>query len=63
MRCREHTFAVLLGQIWTDVPRGEWVAYLSFDGAVIFARNSANANEQSGCQPGDSIFVTPGIKR
>ena len=58
VQCRENTFTVLLGQHWTDVPRGGWVAYLSMEGGVIIARNSANASEQSGCQPGDSVFVT-----
>jgi hypothetical protein len=62
VQCRENMFTVLLGQHWTDVPRGGWVAYLSMEGGVIIARNSANASEQSGCQPGDSVFVTASPK-
>jgi S-adenosylmethionine hydrolase len=58
VRCRENTFTVLLGQHWTDVPRGGWVAYVSMEDGVIIARNAANASEQSGCRPGDSVFVT-----
>ena len=62
VRCRENTFTVLLGQHFADVARGGWVASLSMEGGVIIARNSANASEQSGCQPGDSVFVTASAK-
>ncbi len=34
------------------------MAYQSMEGGVIIARNSANASEQSGCQPCDSVFLT-----
>jgi dipeptidyl aminopeptidase/acylaminoacyl peptidase len=60
MRCREKTFTIFLGAHWTDVSPGEWVAYLSVEGDVIIARNEANAGELSGCQAGDSVFVTGG---
>jgi hypothetical protein len=63
VRCRGNTFTVPLGQHWADVPRGGWVAYFSMEGGVIIARNSANASEESGCQPGDSVFVTGTPKR
>jgi hypothetical protein len=59
IRCRDKTFAVLLGDHWTDVSPGEWVAYLSMEGEVIVGRNGANASELSGCQAGDTVVVTP----
>ena len=58
VRCREKTFAVLLGTTWGDVPRGEWVAFFSLEGTLMIARNSASAEEASGCKPGDSLFVS-----
>lgn len=58
LRCREKTVTVLFGQHWADVPRGEWVGYLSLEGGLIVARNSANAGEASGCRPGDSVLVS-----
>ena len=33
LRCRDNTFNVLLGRGFGDVPLGEWVAFLSAQGA------------------------------
>ncbi len=57
LRCRDHTFNVLLGRGFGDVPAGEWVAFPSTQGLTI-ARNLANAAEASGCKAGDSLFVS-----
>lgn len=57
MVCRDKTLTPILGQHWSDVPRGEWVAYLSIEGNLIVGRNSASAFDASGCQPGDTVML------
>lgn len=39
LRCRDNTFNVLLGRGFGDVPLGEWVAFLSAQGARYLADN------------------------
>ena len=39
LRCRDNTFNVLLGRGFGDVPLGEWVAFLSAQGARCLADN------------------------
>jgi S-adenosylmethionine hydrolase len=62
MRCVGKTFTILLGEHWTDVPSGEWVAYASLEGDLIIARNGASAGEMSGCKAGDTIFLSRGSR-
>ena len=57
VQCGGKTLTPRLARLWSDVANGEWVAYLSFDGYVVVARNAANAAEASGCQPGDRVFI------
>ena len=59
LRCRQNTFDVLLGQNFGDVPRGEWVAFLSPEGTLTLARNLASAAESLKCEPGDTVFIGP----
>jgi hypothetical protein len=58
MRCRDRTFDVLLGKAFGDVPAGEWVAFSSPESTLKIARNLANAAEASGCNAGDTLFVS-----
>jgi S-adenosylmethionine hydrolase len=58
LRCRNKTFDVVSGRTFRDVPRGEWVALASTGGAVKMGRSFANAAELSGCDAGDSLFVS-----
>jgi S-adenosylmethionine hydrolase len=55
----DKSFAVLLATTYGDVPRGEWVAFITADGTLEIARNFANAAETLGCKAGDEICIFP----
>ncbi len=55
----EQTFTVLLATTYGDVPRGEWVAFLTAEGRLRIARNYENASKTLGCKEGDKIFIAP----
>ena len=59
VKFREKSFKVFLGTTYSDVPRGEWVAFLTAEGNLKIARNFANAAKALGCQSGDMIFIGP----
>jgi hypothetical protein len=50
-------FSAILGKDFSDVARGEWVAFAMPDGTIALARNFASAAEACGCIGGESIFV------
>jgi hypothetical protein len=52
-------FTVLLATTYGDVPRGEWVAFLTAEGRLRIARNHENAAKTLGCKEGDKIFIAP----
>jgi len=52
-------FRVFLGKTYGDVPRGDWVAFLTAEGRLRIARNYANAAETLGCVVGDEVFIGP----
>lgn len=51
------TLTVKYGTTYSDVPRGEWVAFLRAEGVILIARNFANAAETLGLQQGDTLRV------
>jgi N-acetylneuraminic acid mutarotase len=53
-------FPAILGKDFSDVARGEWVAFAMPDGRLTVARNFASAAEGCGCVAGAVIFLTPG---
>jgi len=58
VRCLDKTFDVLLGKDFRSVPRGEWIALFSPQGALKIARSFASAAEASGCKAGDNLFIS-----
>jgi S-adenosylmethionine hydrolase len=60
MRCRERTFALVLGDSVDEVAKGEWVGFVSLDGRLMVARYFASAAETSGCRPGDTVAISAG---
>ncbi len=53
------TVSVLFGVSYSDVPDGDWIAFVKADGWVRIARNWANANEILGSKVGDTLTITP----
>jgi len=53
------SFNIRLAKTYSDVPRGEWVAFIRADGKLQVARNYANASETLGCKAGDEIYIAP----
>ena len=51
-------FSVYLGTTYSDVPKGDWVAFLTTDGNIRIARNFDNAAKALGVKVGDSISIT-----
>ena len=58
LRCRKTTVSMPIGAGWEDAPAGDWIAYFSFEGRLVAARNGRSAGETSGCQPGDAVFIS-----
>jgi pimeloyl-ACP methyl ester carboxylesterase len=52
-----NSVSVVLGTDYGDVSRGEWVAFISWEGMLRIARNFDNAAEGLGCKTGDSISI------
>lgn len=48
-------FSVYLGTTYSDVPKGDWVAFLTTTGNIRFARNYDNAAKALGVKTGDTI--------
>jgi hypothetical protein len=55
----DKTFRVLLGKTYSDVPRGQWVAFFEDDASLKVARNLENAAATAGCAAGDTVFIAP----
>lgn len=58
VRSGDKSVSVVLGTDYGDVPRGEWVAFISWEGMLRIARNFDNAAEGLGCKTGDSLTIT-----
>lgn len=55
--CGGKAFNVVLGKTYSDVPRGEWVGFLTAEGWLEIARNSDNAAKELGTNVGDVIWI------
>ena len=49
----------LLGQKYSDVEKGQWIALLNSLGDLRIARRDASAAEALGCKAGDLIWIAP----
>lgn len=50
-------FDVYLGETYSDVPKGDWVAFMTAKGRLRIARNFDNAAQTLGVKQGDSITL------
>jgi pimeloyl-ACP methyl ester carboxylesterase len=57
------TFRVRFGTNFSDVPRGEWIAFERAEGVMLIARNFANAGSTAGVSAGDPLTIRPLEKR
>ncbi len=57
VKYNDHTIRVLLGQGYSDVARGEWVALIEEDGMLQLAISFGNAATEIGCAVGDTLYI------
>ena len=57
VRYGNNEYKVPLGITYSDVPKGEWIAFFTADGYLKIARYFANAGKLLGCKEGDMIFI------
>jgi S-adenosylmethionine hydrolase len=50
-------FEVYLGDTYSDVPKGDWIAFINSSGTLRIARNFDNAAETLGVVVGDEITL------
>lgn len=50
-------FNVYLGKTYSDVPKGDWVAFFTTNGRLRIARNFDNAARTLGVRQGDTITL------
>jgi pimeloyl-ACP methyl ester carboxylesterase len=55
----EHTVRVYWGATYSDVSKGEWVAFISPEGNLMVARNMENACETINCKINDRVLLFP----
>jgi hypothetical protein len=55
----QETYEVTYGEAYSDVPIGEWVAFVDPEGRVQLSRNYANAAETLGAAKGDALLLLP----
>lgn len=53
----DREFEVYFGDTYSDVPRGDWVAFITSYGNLRIARNYDNAAEALGVKVGDTITL------
>lgn len=55
----DKTVTVLLGTTYSDVPKGEWIAFVQAEGLLKIARNWEDAAGTLGCKEGDELCISP----
>ncbi|XOV86001.1 MAG: SAM hydroxide adenosyltransferase [Pseudomonadota bacterium] len=53
----EKEFPIYFGETFSDVPRGDWVAFLTPAGNLLIARNYENAADTLGVSVGDKVTL------
>jgi pimeloyl-ACP methyl ester carboxylesterase len=56
--CNEKTYKVFYGTTYSDVPQGDWVAFITAEATLRIARNYDSAAQTLGCKVGDNIMIT-----
>ena len=54
----ENTFNVLYGTTYSDVPHGDWIAFITAEGTLRIARNYDSAAKTLDCKVDDIIMIT-----
>jgi pimeloyl-ACP methyl ester carboxylesterase len=54
------TAEILYGSDFSDVARGEWVAFIDSEGRVFVSKNWENAAASTGVREGDAVVLIPG---
>lgn len=55
---KQQTHSITYAKAYSDVPYGEWVAFIDSEGYVQISRNYANAAETIGAEVGDPLLFT-----
>ena len=55
---QDQSHPITFAKAYSDVPYGEWVAFIDSEGYVQISRNYANAAETLGAQKGDPLMLT-----
>ena len=50
-------FKVFWGDAYGEVPKGEWIAFVTANGILEIARNFENAGKTLGCKVNDKIYI------
>jgi pimeloyl-ACP methyl ester carboxylesterase len=58
---KDKQVSVFWGDAYGDVPKGEWIAFVTANGTLEVARNFENAGKTLGCKVGDKIFIPHGM--
>ena len=53
-----NAYRVHLGLVYSDVPKGEWIAFFRSDGKLRIARNYESAVKLLGCAVGDMVLIS-----
>lgn len=54
---KDKQVSVFWGDAYGDVPKGEWIAFVTANGTLEIARNFENAAKTLGCKVGDKILM------
>jgi len=54
---QDNEFEVFYGTTYSDVPVGEWIAFITAEGTLQISRNFANAADELKCKADDIIFI------
>ncbi len=57
VRFKGHSVRPMLGQDYSDVPRGDWIALIEEDGMLQLAISFGHAATEIGCSVGDTLYI------
>ena len=56
--CNGNEISVVLGDTYSDVPEGDWIAFINWEGKLRLARNLRNASEALSATVGDAVTIS-----
>ena len=56
--CNGNEISVVLGDTYSDVPEGDWIAFINWEGKLRLARNLRNASEALSATAGDAVTIS-----